>query len=58
MTAEPLLEEGAPCPDEGCTGILEHEKVENCSCHIAAPCYNCENAGFECTDCHEVFHND
>lgn len=38
-------EEGETCgrlvDDEPCDGILETRPVENCSCHISAPCHNC-----------------
>ena len=47
--SEPI--EGDACPDPDCIGILEYEKVENCSCHIAPPCWACENAKLICPIC-------
>ena len=34
-------DEGSKCKDTNCSGILELEKVENCSCHISPPCHRC-----------------
>jgi len=45
------LEEGSPCPEQGCNGSMGLAKVENCSCHIAPPCSACTDAGYECEKC-------
>lgn len=44
-------EEGATCNREGCDGRIELEKVENCSCHLSAPCWGHVNADMECREC-------
>ena len=43
--------EGDICNREGCEGLIELEKVENCSCHISPPCWAHENASLCCPDC-------
>jgi hypothetical protein len=43
--------EGEPCARDGCEGSIEIEPVKDCSCHIAAPCWNHENADMHCPDC-------
>lgn len=48
---KPGYYEGEVCNREGCKGFIELEKVENCSCHISAPCWAHENAGLCCPDC-------
>lgn len=45
------LEPGSSCPCEGCNGELDCAPSVNCSCHIAAPCSSCENAGLLCGTC-------
>lgn len=52
------MNEGDKCPDEGCTGTLILERVKDCSCHISSPCNKCEDAGFQCDACREVFRAD
>lgn len=38
------LDEGSCCP--GCEdGYLELKPVDNCSCHLHAPCHDCEEQG-------------
>lgn len=44
-------EEGATCNREGCDGVIEFEKVENCSCHIIPPCWAHENQDTWCPEC-------
>lgn len=44
-------EEGSICNRDGCEGVIELEKVSNCSCHISAPCWAHENADMCCKEC-------
>ncbi|MBB1606505.1 MULTISPECIES: hypothetical protein [unclassified Pseudomonas] len=44
-------EEGANCNRDGCDGVIELEKVDNCSCHISAPCSGHENQDTWCPEC-------
>lgn len=64
---EPGTEEGHPCnryeePDEDaprgykpkpCAGTMVFGAVENCSCHIVAPCGSCVNNPLFCDTCGE-----
>ena len=43
------LEEGDKCPR--CGGFMGYDDVENCSCHISPPCWNCEHNPLVCLDC-------
>lgn len=43
--------EGESCEREGCSGVIELEEVENCSCHISAPCSKCTDADMWCPEC-------
>ncbi|EHC4297166.1 hypothetical protein JTG69_001897 [Escherichia coli] len=43
--------EGEQCERDGCSGILELEEVEDCSCHLSAPCWRHENADMWCPEC-------
>lgn len=45
------LEEGDRCPQHGCGGKMGYEPVENCSCHISPPCWNCEHNPLVCLKC-------
>ena len=45
------IEEGSPCPEQGCDGLMIDAEVENCSCHISPPCSACVDAGYECDKC-------
>ena len=45
------IEEGSPCPHEGCGGTMDMRKPRNCSCHISPPCSSCVDAGYECGTC-------
>lgn len=52
-----MLIEGDKCPHfrpEGCCGRLQLTEVENCSCHINAPCGACLSVKLVCDDCGEV----
>ena len=44
-------EEGDRCRIDGCDGVLGYAAVENCSCHIAPPCYQCVNRPLTCQEC-------
>lgn len=48
---EPGDMEGHICNRDGCRGILEVVPVENCSCHISAPCPGHENQILTCPEC-------
>ncbi|MGR0185485.1 hypothetical protein [Azospirillum aestuarii] len=43
-------EEGAGCP-AGCGGALHFPPVENCRCHISAPCSYCTDNRLVCDGC-------
>lgn len=43
------------CPDCD-NGTLIAGPVENCSCHLHAPCGPCENPPLICDTCHECDH--
>ncbi|MCD5994186.1 hypothetical protein KDX38_10845 [Pseudomonas sp. CDFA 602] len=43
--------EGDTCNREGCGGSIELEDVENCSCHLSAPCWRHQEADMCCPDC-------
>jgi hypothetical protein len=45
------IEEGFPCLQEGCRGVMELAPSKNCSCHINPPCASCVNAGYICGAC-------
>ena len=45
------LEPGDHCPQDGCNGTLDFGAPECCSCHISAPCSDCENSGLQCDEC-------
>lgn len=34
-----------------CTGTLEYELPENCSCHLSAPCGSCVSVDLHCPKC-------
>jgi len=44
-------EEGDRCPYGDCDGTLEYPPVENCSCHIVAPCSACTDSLLTCKIC-------
>lgn len=46
-----FMEEGVVCAMEGCDGVIEFSEVENCSCHISAPCSGCMGTKFVCPKC-------
>lgn len=43
--------DGDACNRNGCTGIIELEPSENCSCHICAPCSSCTAPRMFCPEC-------
>jgi len=47
------INEGDCCLNEGCNGVLEYLEVENCYCHIVAPCNICVNNPLACSECGE-----
>lgn len=54
-------EEGSTCGRNGCTGAIELHEVEDCSCHLSAPCYEhtkprafCPDCGWEESDDHVI----
>jgi hypothetical protein len=51
MTASSEVDEGDPCPIEGCDGKLYYPKGENCSCHINPPCGSCTDTVLTCNKC-------
>jgi len=44
-------EEGEPCPEDGCPGVLEYPPVEGCTCWINPPCAACMDNKLTCTVC-------
>lgn len=43
---------GETCNREGCEGIIEEMETDGCcSCHINAPCSNCESGKGYCESC-------
>lgn len=44
-------EEGNVCGRDGCDGTITDAPVENCSCHISAPCSQCVENRFYCSKC-------
>lgn len=44
-------EEGDRCPEINCSGQLNYEPVENCSCHISPPCSACTHRSLICDKC-------
>ena len=50
-----LAEEGDKCPNCGpdCCGRLRRVPDDECTCHIAPPCWACVHAKFVCDDCGE-----
>ena len=45
------VEEGDPCPEEGCDGIMEYGEVEGCNCHNSPPCNACVTNPLTCSKC-------
>ena len=35
------FDEGERCGRDGCEGVIECRRSENCSCHLSAPCSSC-----------------
>ena len=44
-------EDGTRCNRNGCEGIIEVVKPENCSCHVNPPCDACVDAKAGCAVC-------
>lgn len=44
-------EEGDVCGRQGCEGVIEFQKPENCSCHLGAPCHSCTSVHLHCPEC-------
>jgi len=45
------LEEGSPCPQRDCGGVMKNAPSKNCSCHTNPPCSSCVDAGHVCGLC-------
>ena len=43
--------EGDTCNREGCEGVIQMRKAENCSCHLNAPCSACTAPRQYCDTC-------
>ena len=46
-----FLEEGDDCSVFECSGTMEYPPVEDCSCHISPPCFNCVENQLVCNKC-------
>lgn len=47
-----VVEEGDKCQTEGCDGEMEFGILENCSCHVNAPCSACVDQKLTCDKCY------
>lgn len=47
----PDVSQGDACPVPGCTGVMDYPPVDNCYCHLSAPCSACADNVLVCTDC-------
>jgi hypothetical protein len=45
------FEDGAICGRDGCAGVIGSHDVENCSCHLGAPCGQCTSPKGFCPEC-------
>jgi hypothetical protein len=43
--------EGDTCNREGCEGVIQMRRAENCSCHLNAPCSACTAPRQFCDTC-------
>lgn len=43
--------DGDTCQRDGCNGVIAFHPSENCSCHIAPPCFSCTSATAFCHEC-------
>jgi hypothetical protein len=43
--------EGEKCNRSGCGGIIVLDPIENCSCHVSAPCSACIGQSCSCPKC-------
>ena len=50
-----IKEEGDICGIDNCQGHLIFGKVDNCSCHIVAPCGACTDQKLSCSECLEEY---
>lgn len=50
-TKEYGKEEGDVCNRDGCDGVIEWSKPDNCSCHINPPCSSCLETYLLCPKC-------
>jgi len=48
-----MKSEGDKCKSENCNGTYEFQEVENCSCHLNAPCGACTGNPLICNECLE-----
>ena len=54
MEEDIILEEGDLCPSCG-EGVLEIQRVGDCSCHISPPCVVCVEAPLICQFCGDAY---
>ena len=45
------VDEGGPCPMDGCDGVMYYPKSKDCSCFINAPCGSCMDVVLTCKEC-------
>lgn len=45
------VDEGDPCPMEGCDGKMYYPPAENCSCFLNPPCDSCMAVVLTCNTC-------
>lgn len=45
---EEWYEDGDPCTEDECDGILEFVQPFDCTCHIIPPCASCMEAPLTC----------
>lgn len=43
--------EGDTCAREGCCGVIDMHRSDNCSCHLSAPCGSCTAPRNFCPEC-------
>lgn len=51
MTTDLGYVEGDTCNRDGCKGAITMHPVENCSCHLHAPCSACTDVTAFCPEC-------
>lgn len=52
-----MFEEGSACTECN-NGVLEYQQIENCYCHLTAPCHFCVHQKLECCSCGEVYEHE